>query len=174
MWANALRAFQLGKARAGNGSPSTWMRASRMASAQARWPACHLTNASTSVVMERSSSTYYWKSTHLPELRDDLIDVLASHAFAFSSRRSCVAMFHVKGAVSRVADGATAFGNRQASHAVLRRPRPVPVGRVRQLPRRQRRPPVASATLSVTRNEILYSLNKPEGFILAIVSRISA
>ena len=27
-------------------------------------------------------------------------------------------MFHLKGAVSRVAEGATAFGNRQASHAV--------------------------------------------------------
>jgi FAD/FMN-containing dehydrogenase len=29
-----------------------------------------------------------------------------------------VALFHLKGAVSRVADGATAFGNRQASHAI--------------------------------------------------------
>jgi len=27
-------------------------------------------------------------------------------------------MFHLKGAVSRVAQGATAFGNRQASHAI--------------------------------------------------------
>ena len=31
---------------------------------------------------------------------------------------SYVAMFHLKGAVSRVAEGATAFGNRQASHAI--------------------------------------------------------
>ena len=61
---------------------------------------------------------YYWKSTHLPELRDDLIDTLAAHAFAASSPRSYVAMFHLKGAVSRVADGATAFGNRRASHAI--------------------------------------------------------
>jgi hypothetical protein len=61
---------------------------------------------------------YYWKSTHLPELRDDLIDVIADHAFACSSPRSYVAMFHLQGAVSRVADGATAFGNRQASHAI--------------------------------------------------------
>jgi FAD/FMN-containing dehydrogenase len=61
---------------------------------------------------------YYWKSTHLPELRDDLIDVIAGHAFSCSSPRSYVAMFHLKGAVSRVADGATAFGNRQASHAM--------------------------------------------------------
>jgi hypothetical protein len=61
---------------------------------------------------------YYWKSTHLPELRDNLIDVIAEHAFACSSPRSYAAMFHLKGAVSRVAEGATAFGNRQASHAI--------------------------------------------------------
>ena len=61
---------------------------------------------------------YYWKSTHLPELRDELIEVIAEHAFSCSSPRSYVAMFHLKGAVSRVADGATAFGSRQASHAI--------------------------------------------------------
>jgi hypothetical protein len=61
---------------------------------------------------------YYWKSTHLPELGDDLIDGIADHAFSCSSPRSYVAMFHLKGAVSRVAEGATAFGNRQASHAM--------------------------------------------------------
>lgn len=61
---------------------------------------------------------YYWKSTYLPELRDDLIDVIAGHAFSCSSPRSYVAMFHLKGAVSRVAEGATAFGNRQAAHAI--------------------------------------------------------
>jgi hypothetical protein len=61
---------------------------------------------------------YYWKSTHLPELRDDLIDVLAEHAFSCSSPRSYAAMFHLKGAVSRVSEGRTAFGNRQASHAI--------------------------------------------------------
>jgi FAD/FMN-containing dehydrogenase len=61
---------------------------------------------------------YYWKSTHLPELGDELIDVIAEHAFSCSSPRSYVAMFHLKGAVSRVAEGGTAFGNRQASHAI--------------------------------------------------------
>jgi FAD/FMN-containing dehydrogenase len=61
---------------------------------------------------------YYWKSTHLPELDDDLINVLAEHAFACESPRSYAVMFHLKGAVSRVAEGATAFGNRQASHAI--------------------------------------------------------
>ena len=61
---------------------------------------------------------YYWKSTHLSELRDDLIDVISEHAFSCSSPRSYVAMFHLKGAVGRVAEGVTAFGNRQASHAM--------------------------------------------------------
>jgi hypothetical protein len=61
---------------------------------------------------------YYWKSTHLPELRDDLIGTILEHAFACASPRSYVAMFHLKGAVSRVAEGTTAFGNRQASHAI--------------------------------------------------------
>jgi FAD/FMN-containing dehydrogenase len=62
--------------------------------------------------------SYYWKSTHLPELGDDLIDVLTEHAFAASSPRSYVAMFHLKGAVGRVAEGSTAFGNRRAPHAM--------------------------------------------------------
>jgi hypothetical protein len=61
---------------------------------------------------------YYWKSTHLPELRDELIDVIVEHAFSCSSPRSYVAMFHLKGAVSRVSEGGTAFGNRHASHAI--------------------------------------------------------
>jgi FAD/FMN-containing dehydrogenase len=61
---------------------------------------------------------YYWKSTYLPELRDDLIDVIAGHAFSCSSPRSYAAMFHLRGAVGRVAEGATAFGNRRATHAI--------------------------------------------------------
>ena len=104
---------------------------------------------------------YYWKSTHLPELRDDLIDVIAEHAFSARRRARTVALFHLKGAVSRVTEGGTAFGNRQASHAitldgvwqpggtrrpghrlvegVLRCPRPLPGRRLRQLPRQRRR-----------------------------------
>jgi hypothetical protein len=61
---------------------------------------------------------YYWKSTHLPGLSDDLISEIARHAFSFQSPRSYAAMFHLKGAVSRVAQGATAFGNREATHAI--------------------------------------------------------
>ena len=51
MWAKALRAFQLGKARTSPEGPWSWMRPSRMASAHVSWPACHLTKASASAVM---------------------------------------------------------------------------------------------------------------------------
>lgn len=61
---------------------------------------------------------YYWKSMYLPELRDDLIDVISEHAFTFASPRSYTVMFHMGGAVSRVPEAATAFGNRQASHNI--------------------------------------------------------
>jgi FAD/FMN-containing dehydrogenase len=61
---------------------------------------------------------YYWKSTDLPELDDDLIDVIARHAFSCSSPRSYALLFNPTGAVNRVAEGATAYGNRQASHAM--------------------------------------------------------
>jgi FAD/FMN-containing dehydrogenase len=61
---------------------------------------------------------YYWKSTHLPPLSDDLIDVLTRHAFTASSPRSYTALFHLGGAVSRVAQDETAFGNRGATHAI--------------------------------------------------------
>jgi FAD/FMN-containing dehydrogenase len=61
---------------------------------------------------------YYWKSTHLPDLGDDLVDLLVEHAFRGASPRSYVAMFHLNGAVSRTPESATAFGNRHASHSV--------------------------------------------------------
>jgi hypothetical protein len=50
MWANMLRAFQVGKALTSDEGPSSWMRSSRMAWAQVSWPACHLTKASASAV----------------------------------------------------------------------------------------------------------------------------
>jgi FAD/FMN-containing dehydrogenase len=61
---------------------------------------------------------YYWKSTFLPELSDDLIDQIAENAFAASSPLSYVAVFHLGGAVSHVPEGVTAFGYRRASHAI--------------------------------------------------------
>ena len=51
MWANMLRPFQVGKARTSHDGPSSWIRESRVASAQESCPACHFTNASASAVM---------------------------------------------------------------------------------------------------------------------------
>ena len=51
MWANMLRAFQVGKALTSDGRPSSSMRPSRVAWAQVSCPACHLTKASASAVM---------------------------------------------------------------------------------------------------------------------------
>jgi hypothetical protein len=51
MWANMLRPFQLGKARTSHEGPWSWIRESRVASAQESCPACHFTNASASAVM---------------------------------------------------------------------------------------------------------------------------
>ena len=62
--------------------------------------------------------SYYWKSTHLAELSNDLIDVIVERAFSCASPRSYAAMFHLGGAVSRVAEGETAFGSRHATHAI--------------------------------------------------------
>ena len=50
MWANVLRLFQVGKARTSHEGPWSWIRESRVASAQESCPACHFTNASASAV----------------------------------------------------------------------------------------------------------------------------
>jgi FAD/FMN-containing dehydrogenase len=61
---------------------------------------------------------YYWKSTDLPELSDDLIDVFVDHAFSAASPRSYSVLFHLGGAVSRVDDDATAYTDRHAPHNI--------------------------------------------------------
>jgi FAD/FMN-containing dehydrogenase len=61
---------------------------------------------------------YYWKSTDLPELSDDLIDVLVEHGFSAGSPRSYAVIFHLGGAVSRVPDDATAYAGRHAPHNI--------------------------------------------------------
>ncbi|MFD1645991.1 FAD-binding oxidoreductase [Haloarchaeobius litoreus] len=61
---------------------------------------------------------YYWKSTDLPELSDDLIDVFVNHAFSAESPRSYSVLFHLGGAVSRVDNDATAYTGRNAPHNI--------------------------------------------------------
>ncbi len=59
---------------------------------------------------------YYWKGTNLARLSDDVIDVIADHAYAASSPRSYAAIFHMGGAVARVPHDATAYASRDVGH----------------------------------------------------------
>jgi FAD/FMN-containing dehydrogenase len=61
---------------------------------------------------------YYWKSHYLDELGDGLIDALLEHAWRDASPRSYTLLPHMGGAVSRIAEQATAFGNRAAAFAI--------------------------------------------------------
>jgi FAD/FMN-containing dehydrogenase len=61
---------------------------------------------------------YYWKSHDVPALKDDLIDVLVEHTSRITSSRSYTLIPHLGGAVSRVAEDATAYSHRNAAHAI--------------------------------------------------------
>jgi FAD/FMN-containing dehydrogenase len=61
---------------------------------------------------------YYWKSVELPPLTDEAIDTLVGHASALTSPKSYCIVFQLGGALSRVAEGETAFGQREAAHNV--------------------------------------------------------
>jgi FAD/FMN-containing dehydrogenase len=62
---------------------------------------------------------YYWKATDLAGLSDDVIAVVADHAFAAGSPRSYSAMFHLGGAVARVPRNATAYAGRDVAHNIV-------------------------------------------------------
>ena len=62
---------------------------------------------------------YYWKSANLAGLTDDAIRVVADHAYAATSPRSYSAMFHMRGAVSRVPRDATAYADRDVAHNII-------------------------------------------------------
>ena len=62
---------------------------------------------------------YYWKATNLTGLTDDVIAVIADHAYAASSPRSYTAMFHMNGAVARVSRDATAYAGRDVAHNII-------------------------------------------------------
>jgi FAD/FMN-containing dehydrogenase len=61
---------------------------------------------------------YYWKSHYLPPLTDEVIDTLVEHSFKITSPRSYTLLPQLGGAVSRVAEDATAYSHRDAAHAV--------------------------------------------------------
>jgi FAD/FMN-containing dehydrogenase len=62
---------------------------------------------------------YYWKATNLDCLSDEVIDVVAEHAYDARSPRSYAAMFHMGGAVARAPRDATAYANRDVDHAII-------------------------------------------------------
>lgn len=59
---------------------------------------------------------YYWKSANLPPLDDALIDTLVDHSARIRSPWSYAVLFHLGGAVAEVAEDATAYSHRQATH----------------------------------------------------------
>ena len=62
---------------------------------------------------------YYWKATNLAGLSDDVIAVVADHAYAAGSPRSYATMFHMGGAVARVPHDATAYAGRDVAHNIV-------------------------------------------------------
>jgi len=62
---------------------------------------------------------YYWKATNLAALSDEVIAVIADHAYAARSPRTYAAMFHMGGAVARVPADATAYGRRHVLHNII-------------------------------------------------------
>ena len=63
---------------------------------------------------------YYWKATNLTRLSDEVIDIVAEHAYRAASPRSCVVMFHFGGAVAaRAPRDATAYAGRDVAHNIV-------------------------------------------------------
>jgi FAD/FMN-containing dehydrogenase len=58
---------------------------------------------------------YYWKSLYLDHLDDELINAMVIHAGERPSPRTPLIVRHLGGAISRVPEDATAYGNRTAS-----------------------------------------------------------
>ena len=61
---------------------------------------------------------YYWKGTNLAGLSDEVIDIVAEHAYAATSPRSYAAIFHMDGAVARAPREATAYPGREVRHVM--------------------------------------------------------
>ena len=62
---------------------------------------------------------YYWKATNLTRLSDEVIDIVAEHAYRATSPRSYAAMFHMGGAISRAPRDATAYPGRDVDHNII-------------------------------------------------------
>ena len=62
---------------------------------------------------------YNWKSSNLTGMSDQVIGIVAEHAYEATSPRSCVVMFHLGGAVARVPRDATAYPGRDAEYNIV-------------------------------------------------------
>ncbi|MFC5731139.1 MULTISPECIES: FAD-binding oxidoreductase [Nocardioides] len=62
---------------------------------------------------------YYWKATDLAGLSDEIIDIVAEHAYQAASTRSYAAMFHFGGAVAQTPRKATAYSGRDVEHNII-------------------------------------------------------
>jgi FAD/FMN-containing dehydrogenase len=62
---------------------------------------------------------YYWKATNLTRLCDEVIDVVAEHAYRAKSPRSYASLFHLGGAVARAPRHATAYPGRDVEHNIV-------------------------------------------------------
>ena len=59
---------------------------------------------------------YYWKSTNLPSLPAEAVDVLVEHMRRAPSKHSTIDIWLNGGAIARVADDATAFSGRDGRY----------------------------------------------------------
>jgi FAD/FMN-containing dehydrogenase len=62
---------------------------------------------------------YYWKAADLTGMSDDVIEIVAEHAYRATSPRSYAAMFHLGGAVRRAPRDATAYAGRDVDHNIV-------------------------------------------------------
>jgi FAD/FMN-containing dehydrogenase len=61
---------------------------------------------------------YYWKATNLTRMSDEVIEIVAEHAYGATSPRSYAAIFHMGGAVARAPREATAYSGRDVAHTM--------------------------------------------------------
>ncbi|HEX6508734.1 MAG TPA: FAD-binding protein, partial [Chloroflexota bacterium] len=61
---------------------------------------------------------YFWKSHYLPPLSDGAIDSMIQYSWRAPSPLSYTIVFQVGGAVSRIGEADTAYGNRDARHVI--------------------------------------------------------
>ena len=62
---------------------------------------------------------YYCKATNLTGLSDEVVDIVAAHAYRATSPRSYAAMFHMGGAIRRAPSDATAYRGRDVDHNIV-------------------------------------------------------